>query len=152
MLPFCGYNMADYFEHWLRMGIRMRWQPKIFHVNWFRQDEEGHFLWPGYGENLRILEWILARCRGDIDAVKTAIGYIPKSEDIDMTGLDLPKKNMEKLFQIDQNAWQSELDDIAEFFKKFGDRLPLELWAQHEAIKRRFEELGSGSALKPQTA
>jgi len=143
MIPFCGYNMADYFEHWLRMGVRMRWQPKIFHVNWFRQDENGDFLWPGFGENLRILEWILARCRGDVDGVKTAIGFIPKPEDIDMTGLDLPKGNMKKLFEIDPEAWRVEMDGVAEFFKKFGERLPLGLWAQHEALKRRLEELGS---------
>ncbi len=150
MLPFCGYNMADYFEHWLRMGVRMRWQPQIFHVNWFRQDENNGYLWPGFGENLRILEWILARCRGEVDARKTAIGFVPKLEDIDMTGLHLPKENMERLLEIDPKAWEAEMADIAEFFKKFGNRLPLELWAQHEDLKRRLEELGSGSALQPQ--
>ena len=143
MLPFCGYNMADYFEHWLRMGVRMRWQPKIFHVNWFRQDENGDFLWPGYGENLRILEWILARCRGDVDGAKTAIGFTPKPDDIDMTGLELPDGAMDKLFEIDPAAWKTEMEGVAEYFKQFGDRLPLELWAQHEALNRRLEELGS---------
>jgi phosphoenolpyruvate carboxykinase (GTP) len=143
MLPFCGYNMADYFEHWLRMGVRMRWQPKVFHVNWFRQDENGNFLWPGYGENLRVLEWILARCNGEVDGFKTAIGLIPRPEDIDLTDLKLPRENMEKLFEIDPKAWREEMGDIAEFFKKFGDRLPVELWAQHEALNRRFNELGA---------
>jgi len=146
MLPFCGYNMADYFEHWLRMGVRMRWQPKIFHVNWFRQDEEGHFLWPGYGENLRILEWILARSRGDVQAEKTAIGFIPKLDDLDLTGLNLSQATMKKLFEIDPAAWKQEMDNVTEFFQKFGDRLPLELWAQHEALGRRLEELGGSSA------
>ncbi|MBN1765083.1 MAG: phosphoenolpyruvate carboxykinase (GTP) [Sedimentisphaerales bacterium] len=146
MLPFCGYNMADYFEHWLRMGVRMRWQPKIFNVNWFRQDENGEYLWPGFGENLRILEWILARCRGEVDGVKTAIGFIPKIDDIDMTGLNIPRSDMEKLFKIDPEAWQQEMDSVAEFFKKFGDRLPLELWAQHEALARRFGELGGSKS------
>ncbi len=142
MLPFCGYNMADYFEHWLRMGIRMRWQPKIFHVNWFRQDDEGQFLWPGYGENLRVLEWILARCRNEVEGVKTAIGFIPKPDDLDMTGLDMPAASMKKLFEIDPQAWRDEMGRIEEYFKKFGDRLPIEMLAQHEALKLRLEELG----------
>jgi phosphoenolpyruvate carboxykinase (GTP) len=142
MLPFCGYNMADYFEHWLRMGVRMRWQPKIFHVNWFRQDENGAYLWPGFGDNLRILEWILARCRGDVDGVKTALGFIPKPADIDMTGLELPAETMKKLFEINPQAWTEEMKDVEAFFKQFGDRLPLELWAQHQDLKRRLEELG----------
>ena len=146
MIPFCGYNMADYFEHWLRMGVRMRWQPKIFHVNWFRQDQDGNFLWPGFGENLRILEWILARCRNEATGVKTAIGFVPKFEDIDFTGLDLPKQAFDKLIEIDPQAWEKEMEDVAEFFKKFGDRLPLELWAQHEALKRRLDELGSSKS------
>ena len=142
MLPFCGYNMADYFEHWLRMGVRMKQQPKIFHVNWFRQDDDGNFLWPGYGENLRILEWILARCRGEFDAIKTSIGFVPKYEDIDMTGLDLPEKTFHKLFEINPENWKTEMEGVTEFFKKFGDRLPLELWAQHQALARRLDELG----------
>ncbi|MCK4628326.1 MAG: phosphoenolpyruvate carboxykinase (GTP), partial [Sedimentisphaerales bacterium] len=129
MLPFCGYNMADYFEHWLRMGVRMRWQPKIFHVNWFRQDDNGDILWPGFGENLRILEWILARSRGELHAEKTAIGFVPRSSDLDMTGLDMSAEDTKKLFNIDPAAWKQEMDDVSEFFKKFGDRLPLELWA-----------------------
>ncbi len=142
MLPFCGYNMADYFEHWLRMGVRMRWQPKVFHVNWFRQDENGNFLWPGYGENLRVLEWILARCNDEVGGFQTAIGFIPRPEDIDLTDLKLPRENMEKLFEIDPKAWREEMGDVAEFFKKFDDRLPVELWAQHEALNRRLNELG----------
>jgi len=146
MLPFCGYNMADYFEHWLRMGVRMRWQPKIFHVNWFRQDENGDILWPGFGENLRILEWILARSRGELHAEKTAIGFVPRSSDLDMTGLDMSAADTKKLFKIDPTAWKQEMDNVGEFFKKFGDRLPLELWAQHEALARRLDELGGSSA------
>ncbi|MCK5269323.1 MAG: phosphoenolpyruvate carboxykinase (GTP) [Sedimentisphaerales bacterium] len=146
MLPFCGYNMADYFEHWLRMGVRMRWQPKIFHVNWFRQDEKGDIMWPGFGENLRILEWILARSRGELKAEKTAIGFVPRSSDLDMTGLDISAEDTKKLFHIDPKAWKQEMDDVSEFFKKFGDRLPLELWAQHEALARRLDELGGSNA------
>jgi phosphoenolpyruvate carboxykinase (GTP) len=142
MLPFCGYNMADYFGHWLDMGTRIRFKPRIFHANWFRTDENGKFLWPGFGENLRVLEWILARCRGEVDAFKTAIGYIPNTKDIDMTGLEMPQNKLEKLFEIDPKAWEAEMGDVSEFFKQFGPRLPLELWAQHEALKRRLQELG----------
>jgi phosphoenolpyruvate carboxykinase (GTP) len=142
MLPFAGYNMADYFEHWLRMGVRMRWQPKIFHVNWFRQDQNGNYLWPGFGENLRIIEWILARCRNDVEAHKTAIGWLPKIDDIDMTGLEVPHQNLEKLFEINPDAWRHELDDIAQFLKQFGDRMPIEMWAQHEEMIRRLNALG----------
>ncbi len=143
MLPFCGYNMADYFEHWLRMGVRLRKQPKIFHVNWFRQDENGKYLWPGFGENLRIIEWILARCRNEATSVKTAIGYIPKTDELDLSGIDVPKENLEKLFDINPDDWYEELDQVAEFFRQFGDHLPIELWAQHEGLKRRLDELGS---------
>lgn len=142
MLPFCGYNMADYFEHWLRMGVRMRWQPKIFHVNWFRQDDDGKFMWPGFGENLRILEWILARCRHDVDADKTAIGFIPKLTDIDMTGLDFDMTTMKKLFEINPEDWKEEMVGIAQFFDTFGERLPVNLRAQHESLERRLNELG----------
>ncbi len=142
MLPFCGYNMADYFEHWLRMGVRMRWQPKIFHVNWFRQDENGKFMWPGFGENLRVLEWILARCRHDVDADKTAIGFIPKLNDIDMSGIDIDQETMTKLFEINPEDWKAEMVGVAEYFKQFGDRMPVNLLAQHEALERRLDELG----------
>ncbi len=142
MLPFCGYNMADYFEHWLRMGVRMRWQPKIFHVNWFRQDENGKFMWPGFGENLRILEWILARCRHDVDADKTAIGFVPKLKDIDMTGIKIEKETMQKLFEIKPEDWKKEMTGIKDFFATFGDRLPVSLAAQLEALDRRLDELG----------
>jgi len=141
MLPFCGYNMADYFEHWLRMGLRMKrkMQPRIFYVNWFRTDDHGNFLWPGYGENLRVLEWILARCRGEVDAVHTAIGYVPHPEDLDLTGLDLPKGNLEKLLKVNHEDWLEEAKRIETFFKQFGDRLPTEMWAQLEGLRRRLD-------------
>jgi len=141
MLPFCGYNMADYFEHWLRTGLRMKRkiQPRIFNVNWFRTDENGNFLWPGYGENLRVLEWILARCRGEVDAVQTAIGYIPRPEDLDLTGLDLPPANLEKLLKVNHEDWMEEANRIEVFFKQFGERLPTEMWAQMEGLRRRLD-------------
>ena len=128
------------------MGVRMRRQPKIFHVNWFRQGENGNIIWPGFGENLRILEWILARSRGDLQAEKTAIGFIPRLSDLNMTGIDLSPEDMKKLFQIDPAAWKQEMDNVGDFFKKFGDRLPLEFWAQHEALARRLDELGGSNA------
>ena len=137
MLPFCGYNMADYFGHWLDMGRRVKRRPRIFHVNWFRTDEAGHFLWPGYGENLRIIEWILGRCRGEVEGVTTPIGYVPNPRDIDMTGLDLAPAAMDKLLSINREAWLAELGDVSEFFNQFGTRLPAEMWRQHEMLKAR---------------
>jgi len=137
MLPFCGYNMADYFGHWLDMGSRIKFQPKIFHVNWFRTDESGKFLWPGFGENLRIVEWILARCRGEVPAVKTPIGYVPDPKDIDMTGLEMPNGSMDKLFAITRKDWLAEVDAVGQFFDGFGTRMPDEMWRQHELLRAR---------------
>ncbi len=138
MLPFCGYNMADYFRHWLYMGTLMKRPPNIFHVNWFRQDTDGGYLWPGYSENLRVLEWVMDRVRGTARAEKTPIGYIPAQEAIDMTGLELPKGAMRKLLDINRAEWLKELDEQSEFFKIFGDALPKEILAEHESLKRRF--------------
>ena len=137
MLPFCGYNMADYFGHWLDMGSRIKFQPKIFHVNWFRTDENGKFLWPGFGENLRIVEWILARCRGEVEAVDTPIGYVPNPSDIDMTGLSMPNGAMDKLFAINRKDWLAEVDAVGKFFDGFGTRMPDEMWRQHDLLRGR---------------
>jgi phosphoenolpyruvate carboxykinase (GTP) len=139
MLPFCGYNMADYFGHWFGMGKKMAKPPKIFHVNWFRADEKGKFLWPGYGENLRVLEWILSRCRDEVAAKETAIGYVPEPEDIDKTGLNVTKAAMDKLLAIDKNEWKDELNGHKEFFLKFGERLPAEIWQEYEALTHRLK-------------
>jgi phosphoenolpyruvate carboxykinase (GTP) len=149
MLPFCGYHMGDYFEHWLGMGRHMANPPKIFHVNWFRTDDDGKFLWPGYGENLRVIEWILARCRGEADAVKTPIGYVPTPESIDLTGLDISHESLDKLLAVNRTDWYDETDAIASFFHTFGKRLPQVFWD-------RLEELRQGlrapvSLLKPGT-
>jgi phosphoenolpyruvate carboxykinase (GTP) len=141
MLPFCGYNMAGYFRHWLDMGKRMKKAPKIFNVNWFRTDEKGKFLWPGYCENLRILEWIVDRCDDKIDAVKSPIGFMPKLENIDLTGLALPSGTLEKLFRLDKKSWSDDLDGIKEFFKQFKKDLPDELWQEYEALKERISTL-----------
>jgi phosphoenolpyruvate carboxykinase (GTP) len=156
MIPFCGYHMGDYFEHWLNMGRRMINPPKIFHVNWFRTDDDGKFLWPGFGENLRVIEWILDRCRGEADAVKTPIGYVPASESIDLTGLDLSRDALDKLFAIDRDDWYNETDNIASFFQKFGDRFPQPLWNQLEQLRQRLRTplslLKPGAEIRPLAA
>ncbi|MDD5756323.1 MAG: phosphoenolpyruvate carboxykinase (GTP) [bacterium] len=139
MYPFCGYNMADYFGHWLKMGEKIEKKPKIFHVNWFRVDEEGKFLWPGYGENLRVLEWILSRCRGEVEAQKTPIGYVPRPQDIDLNGLNLTNKIMEKLVAVNKNEWLEELKGHQQFFEQFGERMPKAIWDEYEALKQRLE-------------
>ncbi len=153
MLPFCGYNMGDYFGHWLEMGRRMTSPPKIFHVNWFRQDEDGNYLWPGFGENLRVLEWILDRCREEADAVETPIGYVPAADSIDLTGLEVPDAAMRKVLAVDHDAWKEETKLIAAFFEQFGPRIPKEMWEQHEALCLRLEKtitlLKPGGELRP---
>jgi phosphoenolpyruvate carboxykinase (GTP) len=140
MLPFCGYNMADYFRHWLKMGKLMTRPPKVFHVNWFRTDENGDFLWPGFGENLRVLEWIIGRCRSKVDAVQTPIGYIPNMKDLDMTGLKLPKNALKKLFEIKKQEWLAEVESQKKFFAVFGKNLPKEILQEHLALEKRIKK------------
>lgn len=137
MLPFCGYHMGDYFRHWLQMGQRMRRPPKVFHVNWFRTDEEGEFLWPGYGDNLRVLEWILDRCRGQADAIASPIGYLPTPDSLDMTGLDLSQKVVEELLRVDRQEWLREVESVREYYGTFGDRLPHALSDELDSLHRR---------------
>jgi phosphoenolpyruvate carboxykinase (GTP) len=137
MIPFCGYNMADYFAHWLKMGARMLEPPKIFHVNWFRQDQNGHYLWPGYGENLRIIEWILARSRGEAEAVTTPLGYIPHKSSLDLTGLEISDHDMKALLEVDRSAWLEDIADQRKFFEQFGDRLSPEIYTEMEALEYR---------------
>ena len=127
MLPFCGYNMGDYFAHWLEMGKKATHAPKIFHVNWFRTDDEGNFIWPGFGDNLRVLLWILDKCAGKADAVDSAIGYLPKPEDINVEGLDISLDTMKELLTVDNASWIADLDSIKEFYAKIGDTMPKEL-------------------------
>ncbi len=139
MLPFCGYHMGDYFAHWLKMGEKLGDKaPKIFNVNWFRTDDEGNFLWPGFGDNLRVLEWILARCEGKADAKETAIGYVPFAEDINIDGLkDFDIETLKGILDVDKDLWKAELDGISEFYAKFGDKLPDELNKQLAALTAR---------------
>jgi phosphoenolpyruvate carboxykinase (GTP) len=139
MLPFCGYHMGVYFRHWLEMGRLMTKPPKIFHVNWFRTDERGKFLWPGYRENLRILEWILDRCNNDVGAIETPIGYVPQVSDIDMTGLDLPAEAMARLFAVNPKDWLEELKSIKPFFTQLKKSFPEELWREYENLAARLK-------------
>ena len=135
MRPFVGYNMADYFAHWIEMGKKTPNAPKIFNVNWFRTDDEGHFIWPGFGDNLRVLEWILARCEDKVEANETPIGYVPNPEDINIEGLDITVDTIKELLNVDKDMWKDEVKGIEEFYAQFGDRLPAELKSQLEALK-----------------
>ena len=140
MLPFCGYHMGDYFKHWIEMGEKLQDKaPKIFNVNWFRTDDEGHFIWPGFGDNMRVLMWILDRCEGKADAVKTPIGYQPKAEDINVEGLDIDVDTIKDLLNVDKALWTEETEGITEFYKKFGDRLPEELADELSELKIRLK-------------
>ncbi|MBQ2792237.1 MAG: phosphoenolpyruvate carboxykinase (GTP) [Oscillospiraceae bacterium] len=140
MLPFCGYHMGDYFQHWLDMGEKLGENaPKIFNVNWFRTDDEGNFIWPGFGDNMRVLMWILDRCEGKADAVETAIGYEPKAEDINIEGLDIDLEVVKGLLDVDKDLWKEDAAGIEEFYKKFGDRLPKELKAELETLKKNLD-------------
>ena len=136
MLPFCGYNMGDYFQHWLDMGKKLGDKaPKIFNVNWFRTDDKGNFVWPGFGDNMRVLNWIVDRCEGKADAQETAIGYVPRPEDIDLTDLDMDIETLKSILKVDKDVWEKEAAEIEEHYKKFGDKLPKELKAQLETLK-----------------
>lgn len=137
MLPFCGYHMGDYFQHWIDMGKKIKVQPKIFNVNWFRTDSEGHFIWPGFGDNMRVLDWILKRCEETVDADETAIGYVPKPEDINLEGCGVDKETLKGLLNVDTETWKKEAEGIKEFYKKFGDKLPKELNDELEALESR---------------
>ena len=137
MLPFCGYHMGDYFQHWIDMGKKIKVQPKIFNVNWFRTDSEGHFIWPGFGDNMRVLDWILKRCEETVDADETAIGYVPKPEDINLEGCSVDKETLKGLLNVDTETWKKEAEGIKEFYKKFGDRLPKELEEELAALESR---------------
>lgn len=137
MRPFAGYNMGDYFKHWLDMGKNIPNPPKIFHVNWFRTDDEGHFIWPGFGDNMRVLLWILDRCAGVADAVETPIGFVPKAEDINIEGLDIDLDVMRELLTVDKASWLEDVENIKEFYKLVGDHVPAELQKELTALEAR---------------
>ena len=141
MLPFCGYNMGDYFSHWLNIGERAGAKlPKIFYVNWFRQDENGKFMWPGYGENSRVLKWVFERCSGQANAVDTPIGRLPKAEDLDTRGMDISPATVAKLLTVDVDGWRSEIPNMREYFGKFGDRLPAGIAKQIDQLEQRLKK------------
>ena len=140
MLPFCGYHMGDYFAHWLEMGEKLGDKaPKIFNVNWFRTDDEGKFIWPGYGDNMRVLMWILGRCEGSAEAVETPIGFEPRPCDIEREGLDITEETRASLLSVDKELWKQEAEGITEFYKKFGEKLPQELSAELETLKKNLQ-------------
>jgi phosphoenolpyruvate carboxykinase (GTP) len=137
MLPFCGYNMADYFHHWLQMGTRLRQQPRIFRVNWFRRDAEGRFLWPGYGDNVRILAWMVGRIRGQARAEETPIGWVPPLDGLDLAGLDLAPERLRAALACHPDEWLDALEDLGRFYDQFGDRLPAPIAEQLALTRRR---------------
>ncbi|MFH1823772.1 MAG: phosphoenolpyruvate carboxykinase (GTP) [Candidatus Firestonebacteria bacterium] len=135
MLPFCGYNLGDYFNHWLNIGKKCTNPPKIFFVNWFKVNESGKFLWPGFGENIRVLKWIIERVNNKVSAKETHMGLIPNLKDLDTSNLDVSKNNLKKLFEVNIKEWEDELEDVKEFYNKFGKRLPREIWQEYEGQK-----------------
>ena len=137
MRPFVGYDMGDYWAHWLNMGKTIKHAPKIFHVNWFRTDEDGHFIWPGFGDNMRVLMWILSRCEGKVGAVETPIGFVPHAEDINIEGLDIDLETVEGLLSVDKELWLEDCKGIREFYKQVGDRVPAELYDELSALEER---------------
>jgi phosphoenolpyruvate carboxykinase (GTP) len=141
MLPFCGYNMADYLGHWLKMGRQGDPEklPRIFYVNWFRKDEEGKFLWPGYGENSRVLEWVFERCDGGGDAIDSPIGILPGTGAIPAQGLEVSDGDMEELLRVDIEGWRQELPSIQEHFDTLGERVPAELLDELAELEKRLD-------------
>lgn len=140
MRPFVGYNMGDYFAHWLEMGKKIPNPPKIFHVNWFRTDDDGNFIWPGFGDNMRVLLWILERCDGKADAVETPIGYLPRPEDIDIEGLDLTTDTIRDLLTVDRESWLSDVTNIREFYAQIGDHMPKELYEELDKLEANLQK------------
>ena len=136
MLPFCGYNMADYFSHWIDVGTHLANPPKIFFANWFRKDGAGNFIWPGFRDNSRIIKWIIDRVKGKVSATKTPIGNLPNIDDLDLTGLDISRATMETLFEVNGDQWKNECDSIGEFYNQFGSRLPKQMGEHLEKLKK----------------
>lgn len=141
MKPFAGYNFADYWSHWLKLGSAKNASklPKVFHVNWFRQDRNGRFMWPGFGENLRVLRWIADRCEGKAQALETPIGFVPRKQDLDVSGLDMDASTLETLLSIDGAAWRQEVDAISKYLDEFGSRVPSQLRDELKSVAKRLE-------------
>jgi phosphoenolpyruvate carboxykinase (GTP) len=139
MLPFCGYNIGDYFRHWLEVGKRLTNPPLIFNVNWFRKGQDGKFLWPGFGDNMRVLEWIIDRCEGKAGGVKSPIGWIPGIHDLDLDELSIEQKCVDELLEIDHEQWTTELAEHKKFFDSLGGVVPDELEKQRELVAQRLK-------------
>ena len=139
MLPFCGYNMADYFQHWLDIGDATDAEklPKIFYVNWFRRGDDGRFLWPGFGENSRVLKWVVERIEGTAAAEETPVGHVPTADSLDVSGLDMTPDQIRQALAVDKDEWQQEIPQITEWFEKFGDKLPSTMWDELEILRTR---------------
>ena len=147
MLPFCGYNMADYWQHWVSMGeTKGAKMPKIYYVNWFRKDQDGGFIWPGFGENSRVLEWIFNRCEGTAEAVETPIGRLPTLDGLDFSGLDLSQDEIATLLKVDVEGWMSEIPLIESYYESFGDHVPEALWQELQSLKEQLESAKVGVA------
>jgi phosphoenolpyruvate carboxykinase (GTP) len=142
MLPFCGYNMGDYFGHWLRMGRTLSRPPAIFHVNWFRTGADGRFIWPGFGQNLRVLMWMMDRVGGKGGAAETPAGLVPTPEALNVDGLSLSRADLQSLLRVDREEWAAEVPEMRAFFDKFGDHLPPELSRALDALA---QELATAS-------
>ena len=142
MKPFCGYNFADYWSHWLSFDERSDRLPRVFHVNWFRQDKDGNFLWPGFGENLRVLRWIIDRCEERVGAVDTPIGFLPEPKDIDTSDLDVSAETMDALLSVNVDQWNAEMDSVGEYLESYGERLPAALREEHAAVVEALKKAG----------
>ena len=140
MLPFCGYHMGDYWQHWLDMEKAIANPPKIFNVNWFRTDDQGNFIWPGFSENLRVVEWILKRCFDEVGARETEIGYLPNVEDINLDGVDVDRETLASLLSVDRDLWREEAKQIRAFYAQFGDKLPQTLEKELEGLEARLQD------------
>ena len=140
MKPFCGYNFGDYWAHWLSFAAASDRLPKIFHVNWFRKDSDGRFMWPGFGQNMRVLEWIVRRCRGEAEAASTPVGRVPHAEDLNLKGISVPPETMEALLHIDVGAWREELASIGQYLHSYGDRTPPALRVEQQRVLRALND------------
>ena len=145
MKPFAGYNFGDYWRHWLDVDRKLKHPPKLFHVNWFRRDASGKFLWPGFGDNLRVMEWIIKRCAGQVGARESAIGYLPEPADLNLEGADVNADTLRELLAVAPDAWRKETADMRDYLKEFGDRAPAEMTAELDEIEKRLGQ-ASGQA------
>ncbi len=141
MQPFCGYNFGDYWQHWLDVGAKLTKAPRIFHVNWFRRDADGKFLWPGFGENLRVLDWVLRRCTHAAGAVDTPIGNLPHPSDLNLQGLDISAEAMQQLLAVEPGLWKKEVAEVGKYLEQYGSRLPAEMLSQLQEVSKRLAGL-----------